>query len=255
MTTLTRDLTGRVAIVTGASSGLGWRFAQTLAAHGARVVATGRRIGNLERLAAEIEDAGGVAAPYQLDVGDPGAIAACFDFAEQRFGGVDILINNAGVGHTKPAVTLELSQVDELLNTNVRGPFLMSVECARRLIATEGKGSIVNISSVGATQYSGNAKAALYCATKAGVSRLTETLAVEWAKHGINVNAIAPGFFRSEMSEDFIAKHGDRIVAGFPRAHFGEPAYLDSTLLYLVSPQSHFVSGVCIVVDDVQQGR
>lgn len=249
------DLSGRVAIITGAGSGLGWRFAQTLAACGARVVATGRRAANLERLVSDITAKGGVAAAYPLDVGDAAAIPACFEFAEARFGVVDILVNNAGIGHTKSAVALELSQVDELLGTNIRGPFLMSVECARRLIAAERKGAIVNVSSVGATQYSGNAKAALYCATKAAVSRLTETLAVEWAKHGINVNAIAPGFFRSEMSEDFIAKHGNRIVAGFPRARFGEPEYLDSTLLYLVTPHSHFVSGVCIVVDDVQQGR
>lgn len=249
------ELHGRVALVTGASSGLGWRFAQTLAAHGAHVVAVGRRMENLERLAEEVGRTGGVVAPYRLDVGDAGAIAACFDFAEARFGTVDILVNNAGIGHTKPAVALGLSQIDELLNTNIRAPFLMSVECARRLIAKERKGAIVNISSVGATQYGGNAKAALYCATKAAISRLTETLAVEWAKEGINVNAIAPGFFRSEMSEEFIAKHGDKIVAGFPRARFGEREYLDSTLLYLVSPSSHFVSGVCIVVDDVQQGR
>lgn len=255
MSVAAKELDGRVALVTGASSGLGWRFAQTLAAHGARVIATGRRIDNLRRLTAGIAEAGGSAAPYALDVGVPGAIAACFEFAEAQYGTVDILVNNAGVGHTKPAVALDLSEIDELMNTNLRGPFLMSVECVRRLIAADRKGSIVNVSSVGATQYSGSAKAALYCATKAGVSRLTETLAVEWARHGVNVNAIAPGFFRSEMSADFIERHGARIRDAFPRGRFGEPEYLDSTLLYLVSPQSHFVTGVCIVVDDAQQGR
>jgi NAD(P)-dependent dehydrogenase (short-subunit alcohol dehydrogenase family) len=252
---LEADLTGRVALVTGASSGLGRRFAQTLARAGASVVVAARRIDRLEDLVAELAEAGGSAAAVQLDVCDAEAIRLAVDAAEARFGIVDILINNAGVADANYATRLSLETIDRTIDVNFRAPFLLAVETARRLMAAGKPGRIVNISSSGAYHFAPKSAAALYSAAKAGIVRMTETLAMEWAEYGINVNAIAPGMFKSEMSEGFIARVGDGVAARFPRHRFGEPEYLDSTLLYLVSPASHFVTGTCILVDDAQYAR
>lgn len=252
---ISTDLAGRVALVTGASSGLGWRFAQTLARAGAAVVAGGRRADRVEVLAAELVAEGRRAAGCGLDVCDSASITAAVDFAERTYGPVDILINNAGVADANYAAKLSLETVDRVIDTNFRGVFLMSVEVARRLIDAGKPGGIVNISSSGAYHYAHKSAAALYSATKAGVSRLTETLAVEWAAFGINVNAIAPGFFRSEMSAGYLDRVGATVKQAFPRKRFGDPEFLDSTLLYLVSPDSHFVTGTCILVDDGQMPR
>jgi NAD(P)-dependent dehydrogenase (short-subunit alcohol dehydrogenase family) len=168
---------------------------------------------------------------------------------------VDILVNNAAVADANYATGLSLETIDRVIDVDFRAPFLCSVEAARRLIAGEKPGSIVNISSVGAFHYAPRSAAALYCAAKAGIIRMTETLAIEWARYGINVNAIAPGMFESEMTEGFIARVGDRVRESFPRRRFGVPTDLDSTLLYLVDPASHFVTGTCITVDDGQTSR
>lgn len=249
------DLSGHVALVTGASSGLGWQFAQTLAKAGAFVVVTARRTERLDAVVTAIEAAGGKAVAQALDLRDPAAIVAAFDAAEKTYGIVDILINNAGIADANHATRLSLEEIDDILDTNFRAPFLTATEMARRLIAAKRSGRIVNLSSVGAYSYGPNASAALYAATKAGISRLTETLALEWAKFGINVNAIAPGMFMSEMTEGYLERVGDGIKQNWPRGRFGEPAYLDSTLLYLVDPMSHFVTGTCIIADDGQVVR
>jgi NAD(P)-dependent dehydrogenase (short-subunit alcohol dehydrogenase family) len=248
-------LSGRVALVTGASSGLGRRFAEVLARSGARVVAAGRRQDRLAALTGELVGAGAMAVPCALDVCDAASISAAVDFAEQQFGTVDILVNNAGVADGNYATKLPLGVVDRVIDTNFRGVFLTAVEVARRLIDAGAAGSIVNVSSLGAFHYAPRSAAALYAATKAGVIRLTETLAIEWASFNINVNAIAPGFFRSEMTDGYIERAGDKVKDRFPRQRFGEPEYLDSTLLYLVSPESHFVTGTCILADDAQTPR
>lgn len=199
---LSTDLTGRVALVTGASSGLGWRFAKVLASQGAKVALIGRRLERLEALAAEIKADGGEAAAFAVDVADAEALIAMVSQVEERLGLVDIL---------------------------------------------------VNIASVAAFQYRGGG-AALYSVTKAGVIRMTEALAVEWAPFNINVNAIAPGAFASEMMDGMLARVGD-ITKGFPRPRIGDPAQMDSTLIYLVSPASDFVTGTFIKIDDAQGGR
>ncbi|WP_375383084.1 SDR family NAD(P)-dependent oxidoreductase [uncultured Sphingomonas sp.] len=248
-------LTGRVAIVTGASAGLGRRFAVTLAAAGAAVVLVARREDELVALAAEIETAGGRALACPIDLTDASAVEPLFDAAERWAGTVDILVNNAAIADADYATRLSLETIDRVIALDFRAPFLLGVEAARRLIAAGAPGRIVNLSSVGAFHYAPTSAAALYCAVKAGILRMTETLAIEWARYGINVNAIAPGMFMSEMTAGFIDRVGDKVRERFPRGRFGQPADLDSTLLYLVDPRSHFVTGTCITVDDAQTSR
>jgi len=247
------DLSGQVALVTGASSGLGRRFAALLAANGAQVVATARRVDRLEELAEEIGTAGGSCLPLALDVTDAEQIASVTARAEAEVGPVQILVNNAGIPDAQYATRMPVELVDQVLDTNLRAPFLLSCEVARRLIDLQLPGRIVNISSVGGFHYAGGG-AALYSISKAGVNRLTEALAVEWAKFDINVNAIAPGLFASEMSDGMIERMGD-LTRVFPRKRIGQPEHLDSTLLYLVSPASEMVTGTVVKVDDGQGPR
>ncbi len=247
------DLTGQVALVTGATSGLGWRFARTLAAAGAKVVACGRRYERLEELAALIKSDGGVCAPVQMDVTDAASIVAAVDAAEAAFGTVTILINNAGIPDAQRATKMTTELIDAVLDTNLRGPYLLACEVARRLIDAKTPGRMVNISSMGAFSYSGQG-AALYSITKAAINRMTEALAVEWARFDINVNGIAPGAFSSEMMDGMIERMGD-ITKGMPRKRIGDPAQMDSTLLYLVAPSSEFVTGTVIKIDDAQGAR
>ena len=247
------DLTGQVALVTGASSGLGWRFAKVLAARGAKVAITGRRLERLEALAAEIKADGGEAAAFALDVTDAGQLIAVVDKAEKALGLVTILINNAGIPDAQRAHKMPLELIDRVLDTNLRAPYILSCEVARRLIAAKSPGRMVNIASMAAFQYGGGG-AALYSISKAGVVRLSEALAVEWAPFNINVNCIAPGAFSSEMMDGMLARVGD-IAARFPRKRIGDPAQMDSTLLYFVSPASEFVTGAVVKIDDAQGGR
>ena len=250
---LSNDLTGRVALVTGASSGLGWRFAKVLAACGAKVALIGRRLDRLEALAAEIKASGGEAAAFAVDVSDAEALIAMVGEVQERLGLVDILVNNAGIPDAQRAHKMSLELIDKVMDVNLRGPFVLSCEVARRLIEAGKPGRMVNIASVAAFDYKGGG-AALYSVTKAGVIRMTEALAVEWARYNINVNAIAPGAFSSEMMDGMLERVGD-ITKGFPRHRLGDPAQMDSTLVYLVSPASDFVTGTFIKIDDAQGGR
>jgi NAD(P)-dependent dehydrogenase (short-subunit alcohol dehydrogenase family) len=247
------ELEGDVAFVTGTTSGLGRRFAKVLAAAGASVAVTGRRAERLDELAAEIRADGGTCAPIPLDVTDADACVAAMQRAEDELGPLSILVNNAGIPDAQYAARMSTELIDQVLDTNLRGPFILSCELARRLMARQAPGRIVNISSMGAYTYAGGG-AALYSITKAGIVRMTETLAVEWARFGINVNAIAPGAFASEMMDGMLERVGD-ITRAFPRKRLGDPAQLDSTLLYLVSPASDFVTGTVVKVDDGQGSR
>lgn len=247
------DLTGQHALVTGATSGLGWRFARTLAAAGSTVAIAGRRVERLEELASVIADDGGTAFPVELDMTQTDSIMGAVDAAEAAGGTITILVNNAGIPDAQRAHKMSLELTDAVFDTNLRGPWVLSCEVARRLIAAEKPGRMVNISSIGAFRYGGNG-AALYSVTKAGIARMTEVLSVEWARFNINVNAIAPGAFRSEMMDGMMDRIGDMTV-NFPRKRLGEPAQLDSTLLYLCSPASEVVTGTVIKVDDGQGTR
>ena len=248
------DLRGQVALVTGASSGLGWRFAEILAARGAAVALAARRTDRLDALAQQIEGRGGRAIPVALDVSGRGSIVAAIDHIEAVLGGVSILINNAGVPDADHATRLSPEKVDQVLDVNLRGAFILATEVARRLIAAGRPGRFVNIASMAAFDYRGNG-AALYSMTKAGLVRMTETLAVEWARFHINVNAIAPGVFASEMTDGMLGRMSDEMVRQFPRRRICQPEQLDSTLLFLVSPSSECVTGTIIKVDDGQHGR
>ncbi|MEV4839277.1 SDR family NAD(P)-dependent oxidoreductase [Nonomuraea sp. NPDC049486] len=248
------DLTGQTAVVTGCSSGLGRRFAVTLAEHGAHVVAVARRADRLKDLADEIEAAGGSCLPLGADLTDDAQLGGLLDAAEERFGTATILVNNAGVPDAQYATKMPVELVDRVLGTNLRAPWLLSCDFARRLIKAGTGGRVVNISSMGAYEYRGGG-AALYSVTKAALSRMTEVLAVEWARFHINVNAIAPGAFASEMMDGMVERTGADPTGYFPRARMGDPRQLDSTLLYLVSPHSEFVTGTVVKVDDGQGAR
>ena len=250
---VSNDLQGQVALVTGASSGLGRRFAAALAAAGASVAVAARRTDRLGELVDELNARGGRGVAVPLDVTDAASVAAAVDRAEQELGLVTILVNNAGIPDAQYATRMPVELVDRVLGTNVRGPWLLACEVARRLMAAGSPGRIVNISSTGSFSYGGGA-AALYSVTKAAVNRMTEVLAVEWARYDINVNAIAPGAFSSEMMDGMISRLGD-VTARTPRRRLGDPAQLDSTLLYLVSPASEFVTGTVVKVDDAQGPR
>jgi len=247
------DLTGQVALVTGATSGLGRRFAQTLSAAGAAVVVTGRRVERLDELAAELTEAGGTALPLRLDVTDAADIVAVVEAATEQLGLVTVLVNNAGVPDAQRAHKMSLELVDLVFDTNLRGPWLLATEVARRLIEARRPGRIVNISSMGGLHYSGNG-AALYSVTKAGVIRMTEALAVEWSRFDINVNCIAPGAFESEMMDGMLERMGD-FRDSFPRKRLGRPEQLDQTLLYLASFENEVVTGTVIKADDGQGPR
>ncbi len=224
-----------------------------LAACGASVAVTGRREDRLRELADEINSQGGKAFPVRLDMTDSESIVAAVSAAEAALGTITILVNNAGIPDAQRAHKMSNQLIDDVFDTNLRGPYVMSCEIARRLIASGKPGRMVNISSVAAFHYSGGG-AALYSITKAGIARMTEALAVEWARFNINVNCIAPGAFSSEMLDGMLERMGD-ISEHFPRKRIGQPAQMDSTLLYLVSPSSDCVTGTIIKVDDGQGPR
>lgn len=250
---VSNDLTGQVALVTGTTSGLGKRFAKVLAACGAKVALTGRRVERLHELAEEIRSSGGVCEPIALDMTNTESVLSVVDKTEEALGTVTILVNNAGIPDAQRAHKMSIELIDNVIDTNLRGPYVLSCEVARRLIDKKVPGRMVNISSVGGFHYAGNG-AALYSITKSAIARMTETLAVEWARFNINVNCIAPGAFSSEMMDGMVERMGD-ITAHFPRKRMCDPAQMDSTLLYFVSPASECVTGTIVKIDDGQGPR
>jgi NAD(P)-dependent dehydrogenase (short-subunit alcohol dehydrogenase family) len=247
------ELSGQVALVTGTTSGLGWRFAQVLANAGAKVALTGRRTERLDELAKLIRADGGECAPFRLDMTDMDNVIEVVGQAEEALGTVTILVNNAGIPDAQRAHKMDQALIDAVFDTNLRGPYVLSCEVARRLIAAKLPGRMVNLSSVGAFNYGGGG-AALYSITKAAIARMSEVLAVEWARYNINVNCIAPGAFSSEMMDGMVERIGEFYKAT-PRGRLCDPAQLDSTLLYLCGPSSECVTGSIITVDDGQGPR
>lgn len=250
------DLSGSTALVTGASSGLGVRFAQVLARCGAQVALVGRREDRLQEVARGIEASGGVAVPVPADLTALDSIAGIVDRATEALGTVDLLVNNAGVPDGNFAVRLSPEKASQVLATNLSAPFALATATAQRLIDAGQPGRIVNVASMLAFDYGPASAAALYSTTKAAVVRMTEVLALEWARYGINVNGIAPGLFSSEMTDGMLERLGDVDPADhFPRKRIGKAEDLDSALLFLVSPSSHFVTGTVVRVDDAQGHR
>jgi 3-oxoacyl-[acyl-carrier protein] reductase len=245
------DLHGRVALVTGASSGLGVRFAEVLAENGAAVALVARRAERLDALKARIVQAGGKAIAVEADVRDRAAMAAAFDAAEKAFGIVTILVNNAGVANSDRAVDLAEAEWRRVLSTNLDAVFLCAQEAARRMLAAKTGGAIVNIASVLGIGVDKGSVA--YATAKAGVIQLTKALALEWAFKGIRVNAIAPGWIVTELNRDYL--QGERAVKlkrEIPIGRFGEERDLDGPLLLLVSDAGRFIAGTTIVADGGQ---
>lgn len=251
----TFDLSNRVVLVTGASSGLGAGFALALAGAGAKVVLAARRADKLAALVAEIAAAGGQAAAVAMDVTDEASTISAFDAAEAAFGPVDTVIANAGVATEQMALDLPMDGVDALLSANLRGVFLTAREGAKRMIAAGSKdrehGRIILIGSITAEKIF--AASAMYGATKAAVRHLGRSLAREWARRGINVNIIQPGYFESEMTAPlFASPAGKALIDSFPRKRMRPASDLHAPLLFLSSDASAGVTGSVITVDDGQ---
>jgi NAD(P)-dependent dehydrogenase (short-subunit alcohol dehydrogenase family) len=248
---ITFDLSGHVAFVTGATSGFGVRFAQILSAAGAKVVITGRRTARLITLQETIEKAGGIAIPLTLDVTQPAQVRACVAEAERLAGPVSILVNNAGVNIQSSATDLSEADYDTIMNTNVKGMFFVAQAVGARMLHHKIKGRVVNIASIGAMKALPGLVA--YSMSKAAVGMMTKGLAREWARHHIAVNALCPGFIRTELNSDwFDSEGGQKQVQGFPRRRLGQESDLDALLLLLCSQHASFVTGSLFTVDDGQ---
>lgn len=245
------DLTGEVALVTGASSGLGLRFAQVLAANGAKVALVARRAERLGALQKTIEGAGGEAVAIEADVLDRKAMMKAYDAAEKAFGIVTILVNNAGIAHTDRALELSEETWRSVLATNLDAVFFWSQEGGKRMIVANKHGAIVNIASVLA--FGASKGVAAYAVAKAGVVQITKALALELAFKGVRVNAIAPGWFVTEINEEFLASEkGQEIKRAIPMGRFGQTGDLDGALLLLASNAGAFMTGATLVVDGGQ---
>jgi NAD(P)-dependent dehydrogenase (short-subunit alcohol dehydrogenase family) len=251
------DLSGRVALVTGASSGLGAQFAKTLSAAGAAVVLAGRRVERLKTLRSEIEGLGGDAHVVTLDVTDKASIASAVAHAETEVGSIDILINNSGVSTTQKLLDVSEDDYDFIFNTNTRGAFFVAQEVGKRMIArSRGAapgsftgGRIVNIASMAGLRVL--SQIGVYCMSKAAVIHMTRAMALEWGKFGVNVNAICPGYIDTEINHHhWQTEAGQKLVQMLPRKRVGEPKDLDTTLLMLCANESHFINGAVIQADD-----
>ena len=242
------DLDGRVALVTGASQGLGQRFARVLAERGAKVALAARQVEKLDALKAEIEAQGGRASAVGLDVTEASSIAACLDQAAAELGPLDILVNNAGVAVSKPVLDQTETDWDRVVGTNLKGAFFMAQAAARRMTERGQGGTIVNIASVLALEVIGHL--APYAASKGGIWQVTRTMALELARHGIRVNALAPGYIETDINRDFLqSETGQQMVKKIPQRRFGEPEDLDGALLLLASDAGRYITGSVIVVD------
>jgi NAD(P)-dependent dehydrogenase (short-subunit alcohol dehydrogenase family) len=251
------DLSGRVALVTGASSGLGAQFAKTLARAGAAVVLASRRTDKLKALRADIEAEGGSAHVVALDVTDTVSIKSAVAHAETEVGPIDILINNSGVSTTQRIADVSEEDYDFIFNTNTRGAFFVAQEVGKRMLArakgaapgTYTGGRIVNIASMAGLKVL--PQIGVYCMSKAAVVHMTKAMAVEWGKYGINVNAICPGYIDTEINHHhWQTEQGQKLVQMLPRKRVGKPEDLDALLVMLCARESHFVNGAVIAADD-----
>jgi NAD(P)-dependent dehydrogenase (short-subunit alcohol dehydrogenase family) len=245
------DLAGKVALVTGASSGLGARFAEVLAENGAAVALVARRADRLAAIKARIEKSGGRAVAIEADVRDRAAMRRAFDAAEKAFGTVTILVNNAGIVHSGRAIELAEEDWRRVLSTNLDAVFYWAQEAGRRMLAAGAGGAIVNIASV--LGLSVDKGVAAYATAKAGVIQLTKALALELAFKGIRVNAIAPGWIVTDINRDYLSgEQGAAMKRQIPMGRFGEERDLDGPLLLLVSDAGRYMTGVTIVADGGQ---
>jgi NAD(P)-dependent dehydrogenase (short-subunit alcohol dehydrogenase family) len=251
------DLSGRVAFITGASGGLGSRFALTLSRAGAAVVLASRRIEKLKDLRSQIEGEGGDAHVMELDVTDLASIKSAVAHAETEVGSIDILINNSGVSATQRLQDVSEDDYDYVFNTNTKGAFFVAQEVGKRMLArakgaapgTYTGGRIINIASVAGLKVL--PQIGVYCMSKAAVVHMTKVMALEWGRFGINVNAICPGYIDTDINhQHWQTEQGQKLIQMLPRKRVGQPQDLDALLVMLCSDQSHFVNGAVISADD-----
>ncbi len=251
------DLSGRVALVTGASGGLGAQFARVLAKAGAGVALAGRRVEKLKSLRAEIEAEGGDAHVVALDVTDHDSIRSAVAHTETEMGTIDILVNNSGVATTQPLIEVEPDDFDYVFDVNARGAFFMAREVGKRMIArakgaapgTFTGGRIVNIASMAGLKVM--PRIGVYAMSKAAVVHMTKAMALEWGRFGINVCAICPGYIDTEMNHlQWETEQGKKLISMLPRRRVGSPSDLDVVLMMLCANESHFVNGAVIQADD-----
>lgn len=251
------DLSGRVAFVTGASSGLGAQFSKALARAGAAVVLASRSTDKLKELRARIEGEGGDAHVVELDVTDQGSIKAAVARAETEVGPIDILVNNSGVSTTQRLQEVSVEDYDFIFDNNVKGSFFVAQEIGKRMLAramgaapgTYIGGRIINIASVAALKVL--PQIGVYCMSKAAVVHMTKAMALEWGRFGINVNALCPGYIATELNEEhWVTDGGQKLVGTLPRKRIGKPEDLDGLVVLLASGESHFVNGAVIAADD-----
>ena len=251
------DLSGRVALVTGASSGLGTQFAKTLASAGAAVVLAGRNMERLKTLRAEIEGDGGDAHVVMLDVTDVDSIRSAVAHAETEMGTIDILVNNSGASTQQKLTDVTEDDYDFIFDINTRGAFFVAQEVGKRMLGraqgsapgTFTGGRIVNIASMAGLK--ALSQIGIYSMSKAAVLHMTRAMALEWGKYGINVNAICPGYIETEMNHrQWLTDAGKRLIDTLPRKRIGQPQDLDAVLMMLCANESHFINGAVIQADD-----
>jgi NAD(P)-dependent dehydrogenase (short-subunit alcohol dehydrogenase family) len=249
------DLTGRTALVAGASSGLGEGFARLIAAAGARVALGARRIDRTQHIVAELREAGGVALNVPLDVTDEQSVIAAFDTVQREWGVVDTIVCNAGIGHAGRSTEAAAATIRQTLDTNLLGVYLVAREGAKRLIAANSRkteaGRILLIGSITAMQH--HTGDAAYAATKAGIAHLGRNFAREWARQGINVNTIQPGWVVTDINRDWYASPDSApAIAALPRRRMLPQEALDPMVLYYLSDASRHVTGTVLTIDDGQ---
>lgn len=242
------DLTGKVALVTGASAGLGRHFALTLARAGAKVGVGARRVEKLEELVKEIDGEGGQAHAVAMNVDDPASIATGLDSIIETLGPVTTLVNNAGITIPKTALDLTREDWDSVIQTNLNGAFYCAQATAKRMIEAKVQGSIINISSITAFRVGGLLTP--YMAAKAGLSHLTSALAFEWARHDIRVNAMAPGYILTDLNREFFdTPPGEAMIKRIPMRRLGNEQELEGVLLLLASDAASYMTGITIPID------
>jgi len=242
------SLQTRVALVTGASSGLGQHFAETLTAAGAQVAICARRTDKLEELVERLRWQGADIIAVTMDVCDGDSVRAGLEEIERSLGVVNLVVNNAGVASTQSVLEHDESTWDQVVDTNLKGAWLVAQESARRMVKAGKPGSIVNIASILGERVAGGA--ASYAASKAGLIQLTKAMALELARHRIRVNAIAPGYVSTDLNREFLASEaGQRLMSRIPQRRFADPSELDGPLLLLASDAGSFITGSVLAVD------
>jgi NAD(P)-dependent dehydrogenase (short-subunit alcohol dehydrogenase family) len=247
MTTKLFDLSGRTALITGGGTGLGRQFARVLSGACASVVLCARRVDKLEETAAEIRDNGGNALCVPMDITDAGQIAAGFD-AAKSLGPVSILVNNAGTVAEPSLLELDESEWDSVIDTNLKGAWLVAREATRRMISAEMTGTVINIASIlGSAVQKGTGP---YAVSKAALIHMTRVMALEWARYGVRVNAIAPGYFATDLAADFLDTDFARnMIKRVPQRRLGNLEDLSGPILLLASDASDYMTGTTITVD------